>query len=139
VGLSINETAPDFEADTQGRISFHEWVADSWAVLFSHPKDFTPVCTSELGQMAKVAPEFEHRGMKVIGLSADSAGSHHRWADDIAQTQGARPGWPIIGDTDLHVSKLYRMLPAGAWGDAGSRCAPDKGQARRCLPGRVGS
>lgn len=127
MGLSINETAPDFEADTtQGRISFHEWIADSWAVLFSHPKDFTPVCTTGLGQMAKLAPEFERRGVKIIGLSADSTESHNRWADDIEETQGARAGYPIIGDTDLHVSKLYGMLPAGAWGDGGSRCAPGR-------------
>ena len=126
MGLSINDTAPDFEADTtQGRISFHEWIGDSWAVLFSHPKDFTPVCTTELGQMAKLAPEFERRGVKVIGLSVDSTESHARWADDIEETQGARPGYPIIGDTDLHVSKLYGMLPADAWGDASSRCALD--------------
>ena len=126
MGLSINDTAPDFEADTtQGRISFHEWIADSWAVLFSHPKDFTPVCTTELGQMAKLAPEFDRRGVKVIGLSVDSTESHHRWADDIEETQGARPGYPIIGDIDLNVSKLYGMLPASETGDASSRCALD--------------
>jgi alkyl hydroperoxide reductase subunit AhpC len=126
MGLSINDTAPDFQADTtEGRVSFHEWIADSWAVLFSHPKDFTPVCTTELGQMAKLAPEFERRGVKVIGLSVDATDSHHRWADDIEETQGARPGYPIIGDTDLNVSKLYGMLPASASGDAGSRCALD--------------
>jgi alkyl hydroperoxide reductase subunit AhpC len=124
--ISINDMAPDFEADTtQGRISFHEWIGDSWAVLFSHPKDFTPVCTTELGQMAKLAPEFERRGVKVIGLSVDDTESHHRWADDIEETQGARPGYPIIGDTDLHVSKLYGMLPASESGDASSRCALD--------------
>ena len=124
--LTIGDTAPDFEADsTQGLIRFHEWVGDSWAVLFSHPKDFTPVCTTELGQMAKLAPEFERRGVKVIGLSVDSTESHQRWADDIEETQGARPGYPIIGDTDLNVSKLYGMLPASAWGDADSRCALD--------------
>jgi alkyl hydroperoxide reductase subunit AhpC len=126
MGLSINDTAPDFEADTtQGRISFHEWTGDSWAVLFSHPKDFTPVCTTELGQMAKLAPEFERRGVKVIGLSVDATERHQAWADDIEETQGARPGYPIIGDTDLNVSKLYGMLPASASGDAGSRCALD--------------
>jgi thioredoxin-dependent peroxiredoxin len=94
-------------------------------VLFSHPKDFTPVCTTELGQMARLAPEFERRGVKVIGLSVDATDSHHRWADDIEETQGTRPGYPIIGDTDLHVSKLYAMLPASASGDAGARCALD--------------
>jgi thioredoxin-dependent peroxiredoxin len=126
MGLSINDTAPDFEADTtQGRISFHEWIGDSWAVLFSHPKDFTPVCTTELGQMAKLAPQFERRGVKVIGLSVDATERHHRWADDIEETQGARPNYPIIGDTDLNVSKLYGMLPASESGDAGSRCALD--------------
>ena len=119
MGLSINDTAPDFEADTtQGRISFHEWIGDSWAVLFSHPKDFTPVCTTELGQVAKLAPEFARRGVKVIGLSVDATERHHRWADDIEETQGARPGYPIIGDTDLHVSKLYGMLPACRCGNA---------------------
>ena len=126
MGLSINDTAPDFEADTtQGRISFHEWIGDSWAVLFSHPKDFTPVCTTELGQMAKLAPEFERRGVKVIGLSVDATERHQAWADDIEETQGTRPGYPIIGDTDLNVSKLYGMLPAAASGDASSRCALD--------------
>ena len=110
---------------TQGRISFHEWIADSWAVLFSHPKDFTPVCTTELGQMAKLAPEFERRGVKVIGLSVDATERHQAWADDIGETHGARPGYPIIGDTDLNVSKLYGMLPASTSGDASSRCAVD--------------
>ena len=133
VGLSINDTAPDFEADTtQGRISLHEWIGDSWAVLFSHPKDFTPVCTTELGQVAKLAPEFERRGVKVIGLSVDATESHNRWADDIEETQGARPGYPIIGDTDLNVSKLYGMLPASASGDASSRCALDNLTVRTC-------
>ena len=126
MGLSISDTAPDFEAGTtQGRISFHEWIADSWAVLFSHPKDFTPVCTTELGQMAKLAPEFERRGVKVIGLSVDATERHQAWADDIGETHGARPGYPIIGDTDLNVSKLYGMLPASTSGDASSRCAVD--------------
>ena len=111
MGLSINDTAPDFEAGTtQGRISFHEWIADSWAVLFSHPKDFTPVCTTELGQMAKLAPEFERRGVKVIGLSVDATERHQAWADDIGETHGARPGYPIVGDTDLNVSRLYGCL-----------------------------
>jgi thioredoxin-dependent peroxiredoxin len=126
MNLRIGDAAPDFEADTtHGRISFHGWIGDSWAVLFSHPKDFTPVCTTELGQVATLAPEFERRGVKVIGLSVDDTESHVRWADDIEETQGTRPGYPIIGDTDLHVSKLYGMLPASEQGDAGSRCALD--------------
>jgi len=124
--LTIGDTAPDFEAETsEGPIHFYDWLGDSWAVLFSHPKDFTPVCTTELGQMAKLAPEFERRGVKVIGLSVDATESHSRWADDIEETQGARPGYPIIGDTDLNVSKLYGMLPASETGDASSRCALD--------------
>jgi alkyl hydroperoxide reductase subunit AhpC len=111
MGLSITDTAPDFEAGTtQGRISFYEWIRDSWAVLFSHPKDFTPVCTTELGQMAKLAPEFERRGVKVIGLSVDATERRQAWADDIEETQGTPPGYPIIGDTDLDVSKLYGCL-----------------------------
>ena len=126
MGLSINDTAPDFEASTtHGAISFHDWIGDSWAVMFSHPKDFTPVCTTELGYMAKLAPEFERRGVKVIGLSVDATEDHQRWADDIEETQGARPRYPIIGDTDLNVSKLYGMLPASETGDASSRCALD--------------
>jgi thioredoxin-dependent peroxiredoxin len=125
-GLRIGDTAPEFRADTtEGPIRFHEWIGDSWAMLFSHPKDFTPVCTTELGRVAKLAPEFERRGVKVIGLSVDATERHKRWADDIEETQGARPGYPIIGDTDLHVSKLYGMLEADAAGDAGSRCAMD--------------
>ena len=124
--LQIGDTAPDFEAQTtEGPVRFHEWIGDSWAVLFSHPKDFTPVCTTELGYMAKIKPDFDLRGVKVIGLSVDSTESHQRWADDIEETQGARPGYPIIGDTDLNVSMLYGMLPASAWGDADSRCALD--------------
>jgi len=125
-GLRIGDTAPDFRADTtEGPIRFHEWIGDSWAMLFSHPKDFTPVCTTELGRVAKLAPEFGRRGVKVIGLSVDATEQHKRWADDIEETQGARPGYPIIGDTDLQVSKLYGMLEAGAEGDASSRCALD--------------
>src|SRR4051812_31480742 len=99
MGLVINDTAPDFEADTtQGKIKFHDWIGDSWAVLFSHPKDFTPVCTTELGYMAKLQPEFDKRNVKIIGLSIDATGDHEKWADDIEETQGARPGYPIIGD-----------------------------------------
>jgi len=122
MGLALNDTAPDFEADTtQGRIRFHDWIGDSWAVLFSHPKDFTPVCTTELGYMAKIQPEFDRRHVKVIGLSVDATGDHDRWADDIEETQGARPGYPIIGDADFNVSKLYGMLPASTEGDAKAR------------------
>src|SRR4029450_13188698 len=120
-----NDTAPDFEADsTQGRIKFHDWIGDSWAVLFSHPKDFTPVCTTELGYMAQLQPEFERRGVKIIGLSVDATGDHEKWADDIEETQGARPGYPIIGDADFNVSKLYGMLPADTSGAAKSRTPP---------------
>jgi alkyl hydroperoxide reductase subunit AhpC len=131
MGLSINETAPDFEADTtQGRIQFHEWIGDSWAILFSHPKDFTPVCTTELGYMAKLQPEFERRNVKVLGLSVDATADHETWADDIAETQGARPNYPIIGDGDFNVSKLYGMLPAGVSGDPKDRTAADNQTVR---------
>jgi len=131
MGLSINDPAPDFEADTtQGKIHFHEWMGDSWAVLFSHPKDFTPVCTTELGYMAKLAPEFERRNVKVIGLSVDAIGDHERWADDIEETQGSRPNYPIIGDADFNVSTLYGMLPANTSGDAKARTAADNQTVR---------
>jgi alkyl hydroperoxide reductase subunit AhpC len=123
MGLRIGDTAPDFQArTTAGTVRFHEWIADSWVVLFSHPKDFTPVCTTELGHLAKLAPEFERRDVKVIGLSVDDVEEHRRWVDDIEETQGARPNSPVIGDSDLHVSVLYGMLPADASGDASSRC-----------------
>ncbi|WP_334141465.1 peroxiredoxin [Rhabdothermincola sp.] len=131
MGLQINQEAPDFEADTtQGRIRFHEWIGDSWAVLFSHPKDFTPVCTTELGYMAKIQPEFERRGVKIIGLSVDATEDHERWADDIEETQGARPTYPIIGDADFTVSKLYGMLPASTSGDAKERTPADNQTVR---------
>jgi thioredoxin-dependent peroxiredoxin len=131
MGLSINQTAPDFDADTtQGRINFYDWIGDSWAVLFSHPKDFTPVCTTELGYMAKLQPEFERRGVKVIGLSVDATKDHEAWADDIEETQGARPNYPIIGDADFAVSKLYGMLPADTSGDAKARTAADNQTVR---------
>ena len=131
MGLALNDTAPDFEADTtQGRIKFHDWIGDSWAVLFSHPKDFTPVCTTELGYMAKIQPEFDRRHVKVIGLSVDATGDHDRWADDIEETQGARPGYPIIGDADFNVSKLYGMLPASTEGDAKARTPADNQTVR---------
>jgi alkyl hydroperoxide reductase subunit AhpC len=113
--LRIGDTAPDFEADTtEGRIRFHTWIGDGWAVLFSHPKDFTPVCTTELGYMARIKPEFERRGVKIIGLSGDPVGDHERWSTDIKETQGYGPNYPMIGDDDLKVAKLYGMLPAEA-------------------------
>ena len=131
MGLLIGETAPDFEADTtEGRINFHDWIGDSWAVLFSHPKDFTPVCTTELGYMAKLQPEFDRRNVKVIGLSVDATEDHQAWADDIEETQGSRPNYPIIGDADFNVSKLYGMLPASTSGDAKSRTPADNQTVR---------
>jgi alkyl hydroperoxide reductase subunit AhpC len=129
--LQLGEDAPDFEADTtEGRIRFHEWIGDSWAVLFSHPKDFTPVCTTELGYMARIQPEFERRGVKIIGLSVDAITNHEKWADDIEETQGARPNYPIIGDADFNVSKLYGMLPASTAGDFKSRTPADNQTVR---------
>ena len=113
MSLRINDTAPDFEADTtQGRIHFHEWIGDKWAILFSHPKDFTPVCTTELGYMAKIEPEFTKRNAKLIGLSADPVDKHSTWSKDIEETQGATVKYPMIADHDLKVAKLYNMLPA---------------------------
>jgi thioredoxin-dependent peroxiredoxin len=124
MALTIGEIAPDFEAETtEGRIRFHEWAGDSWVVLFSHPKDFTPVCTTELGYMARIKPEFDKRGVKIIGLSVDPTGKHEQWADDIEETQGARPNYPIIGDSDFNVSKLYGMLGADVSGDPADRTA----------------
>jgi alkyl hydroperoxide reductase subunit AhpC len=114
MSLQIGGQAPDFEAETtEGRIRFHDWIGDSWAVLFSHPKDFTPVCTTELGYMARLKPEFDKRNVKIIGLSVDPVDSHTRWSNDIKETQGHAPNYPMIGDTDLKISKLYGMLPAG--------------------------
>jgi thioredoxin-dependent peroxiredoxin len=131
MGLQLGDTAPDFVAQTtEGTIRFHEWIGDSWAVLFSHPKDFTPICTTELGAVAKLSPEFQRRSVKLIGLSVDSVEDHCLWLDDIEETQGARPGYPIIADTDLTVSKLYGMLEADAAGDAASRCAMDNRTVR---------
>ena len=131
MGLSLGETAPDFDAETtQGKISFHEWIGDSWAVLFSHPKDFTPVCTTELGYMAKIQPEFEKRNTKIIGLSVDAKGDHDKWADDIEETQGTRPAYPIIADNDFNVAKLYGMLPASTSGDAKTRTPADNQTVR---------
>ena len=129
--LQLGSTAPDFEADTtHGRIRFHDWIDGSWAVLFSHPKDFTPVCTTELGHMAKIAPEFERRGVKIIGLSVDPVERHEGWMDDIEETQGARPDYPIIGDGDFAVSKLYGMLPEDTSGDPVARTPAHNQTAR---------
>ena len=129
--LQLGETAPDFEAETtQGKIRFHEWLGDSWAVLFSHPKDFTPVCTTELGYMAKIKPEFDRRGVKIIGLSVDPVDRHAKWAEDIKETQGFAPNYPMIGDTDLKISKLYGMLPASTSGGSDGRTAADNQTVR---------
>ena len=131
MALTIGDTAPDFQADTtEGRIGFHEWIGDSWAVLFSHPKDFTPVCTTELGYMAKIKPEFDKRGVKIIGLSVDPTEKHDGWAADIKETQGHAPNYPMIGDTDFNVSKLYGMLPADTSGDPASRTPADNQTVR---------
>jgi thioredoxin-dependent peroxiredoxin len=131
MALTLNETAPDFEADTTiGKIRFHEWLGNSWAVLFSHPKDFTPVCTTELGYMARIKPEFDKRGVKVIGLSVDATADHARWAKDIEETQGTAPNYPIIGDPDLNVAKLYGMLAASTTGGAAGRTAADNQTVR---------
>ena len=129
--LAINDTAPDFEADTTaGRIRFHEWIGNAWAVLFSHPKDFTPVCTTELGELAKIKGEFDRRGVKIIELSVDSVGDHARWARDIEEAEGHAPNFPMIGDADFKVSKLYGMLPAATSGDAAKRTAADNQTVR---------
>ncbi|WP_292533565.1 peroxiredoxin [Methylocystis sp.] len=131
MSFQIGDTAPDFEADTtQGPIKFHDWIGDSWCILFSHPKDFTPVCTTELGYMAKLEPEFKRRNVKVIGLSVDPVDNHAKWAVDIAETQGATPHYPMIGDTNLGISKLYGMLPAAASGDASNRTPADNQTVR---------
>jgi alkyl hydroperoxide reductase subunit AhpC len=131
MALAINDTAPDFEAETTaGKIRFHDWVGDSWAVLFSHPKDFTPVCTTELGYMAKIKPEFDKRGVKIIGLSVDPVEKHSGWAADIKETQGFAPNFPMIGDTDLSISKAWGMLPAAVSGDASKRTAMDNQTVR---------
>jgi alkyl hydroperoxide reductase subunit AhpC len=131
MSLKINDTAPDFEAQTtEGKIKFHDWIGDKWAVLFSHPKDFTPVCTTELGYMAKIKPEFDKRNVKIIGLSVDPVDRHEGWAADIKETQGFAPNYPMIGDTDFNVSKLYDMLPAAVNGDASKRTAADNQTVR---------
>ena len=129
--LAIGDTAPDFQAQTtEGPISFHDWIGDSWAVLFSHPKDFTPVCTTELGYMAKIKPEFDRRNTKIIGLSVDGISDHERWSADIEETQGHAPNYPIIDGSDYTVAKLYEMLPAGTSGDAKSRTPADNQTVR---------
>jgi alkyl hydroperoxide reductase subunit AhpC len=126
MALQLGSVAPDFEAQTTaGPIRFHEWIGDSWAVLFSHPKDFTPVCTTELGYMAKVKPEFDKRNTKLIGLSVDPVDRHAKWSEDIRETQGYAPNYPMIGDTDLSISKLYGMLPADVPGTSEGRTAAD--------------
>jgi thioredoxin-dependent peroxiredoxin len=129
--LAIGEDAPDFEVETtEGRIRFHDWLGSSWGVLFSHPKDFTPVCTTELGYMARIKPEFDKRNVKIIGLSVDPVDNHSRWAEDIKETQGHAPNYPMIGDTDLHVSKLYGMLPASLEGSCEGRTPNDNQTVR---------
>jgi thioredoxin-dependent peroxiredoxin len=127
----INDTAPDFTADTtQGKINFHEWIGDGWAILFSHPKDFTPVCTTELGAMAKLEPEFTKRKTKLIGLSVDPVSNHSKWAVDIEETQGAKVNYPMIGDTELKIAQLYGMLPASSGGTSEGRTAADNATVR---------
>ncbi len=131
MSLKLGDVAPDFEAETtDGPIKFHDWIGDSWAILFSHPKDFTPVCTTELGYMASIEPEFEKRNVKIIGLSVDPLENHEDWVDDIEATQGSRPEYPIISDADFHVSKLYDMLPAEVSGDPGDRTPADNQTVR---------
>ena len=131
MALQLGQEAPDFEADTtEGHIKFHDWIGDSWAVLFSHPKDFTPVCTTELGYMAKIEPEFTKRNAKLMGLSVDPVENHTKWAKDIEETQGTAPNYPIISDSDFNVSKLYGMLPAETSGDPLSRTPADNQTVR---------
>jgi alkyl hydroperoxide reductase subunit AhpC len=131
MSVSIGDTAPDFEAQTtEGPISFHDWIGDSWAVLFSHPRAFTPVCTTELGYMAQIKPEFDRRGVKIIGLSVDPVENHEKWAADIEETQGIAPNYPLIGDSDFNVAKLYGMLPASVSGDPLVRTAADNATVR---------
>jgi alkyl hydroperoxide reductase subunit AhpC len=131
MSLALGDVAPDFEAKTtEGPIRFHEWIGDSWAVLFSHPKNFTPVCTTELGYLASIKPEFDKRGVKIIGLSVDPVERHPKWAEDIRETQGTAPNYPIIGDDDFNVSKLYGMLPASTEGDPLKRTPADNQTVR---------
>ena len=129
--LLLNDFAPDFEAETtEGRIRFHDWIGDKWVVMFSHPKDFTPVCTTELGYMAKIKPEFDKRNVKIIGLSVDPVDNHAKWSDDIKATQGHAPNYPMIADTDFNVSKFYDMLPASTTGDPTKRSPADNQTVR---------
>lgn len=131
MSLRINDTAPDFTASsTEGPLHFHEWIGDSWAVLFSHPKDFTPVCTTELGYMARIKGEFDRRGVKIVGLSVDSTAKHADWARDIEETQGVAPNYPLIADDDFNVAKLYGMLPAETEGGSGTRTPADNQTVR---------
>ena len=131
MALTINDTAPDFEAETtEGTINFHDWIGDSWAVLFSHPRNFTPVCTTELGYMAKIKPDFESRGVKIMGISVDPIENHAKWAEDIAETMGTAPNYPIIADSDFKVAKLYGMLPADVSGDPTERTPADNQTVR---------
>jgi alkyl hydroperoxide reductase subunit AhpC len=131
MALPLGAVAPDFEAETtEGKIKFHDWIGNSWAMLFSHPKDFTPVCTTELGLLAKIKPEFDKRGVKLIGISVDPVDRHAKWAEDIKETQGAAPNYPMIGDTDYNVSKLYEMLPAATSGDPLKRTPADNQTVR---------
>ena len=131
MSIRIGDEAPNFKAQTtEGLIDFHQWIGDSWAVLFSHPKDFTPVCTTELGYMAKLKPEFDKRGVKIIGLSVDPVDKHHQWAQDIKDTQGHAPNYPMIGDTDLSISKAYDMLPADLAGSCEGRTPSDNQTVR---------
>jgi thioredoxin-dependent peroxiredoxin len=131
MALQIGDTAPDFEAETtEGKIRFHDWIGNSWVVLFSHPKDFTPVCTTELGTMARLKPEFDKRGVKIIGLSVDPVTNHSKWAKDIEDVSGFAPNYPMIGDTDLNVSKLYGMLPAATAGTSEGRTPADNQTVR---------
>src|SRR5215213_345506 len=131
MALQIGDTAPDFEAETtQGKIRFHDWIGDSWAVLFSHPRDFTPVCTTELGYMASIKPEFDRRGVKIIGLSVDPLDNHEKWAKDIEETQGTAPNYPLIGDPEFNVAKAYGMLAADVEGDPTARTPADNQTVR---------
>ena len=131
MALQLGDTAPDFTAETtEGTIHFYDWIGDSWAVLFSHPRDFTPICTTELGYMAKIKPEFDRRNVKIIALSVDPMENHAKWADDIAETQGTAPNYQIIGDSDFNVSKLYGMLPGSTSGDPTTRTPADNQTVR---------